>query len=107
MSVLSADIVFLVVCVCVSVFSVLMMLCFWAGVCSVVCVCVSVFSVLILLCFWAGVGSAVVDNYLYVVGGHSGSSYLSAVQRYDPITDSWHDSSGMMYCRCNFGLTAL
>lgn len=55
----------------------------------------------------AGVGSAIVDNYLYVVGGHSGSSYLNTVQRYDPISDSWSDSSGMMYCRCNFGLTAL
>ena len=54
-----------------------------------------------------GVGSAIVDNYLYVVGGHSGSSYLNTVQRYDPISDSWLDSSGMMYCRCNFGLTAL
>lgn len=52
-------------------------------------------------------GSAIVDNYLYVVGGHSGSSYLNTVQRYDPISDSWLDSSGMMYCRCNFGLTAL
>lgn len=55
----------------------------------------------------AGVGSAIVDNFLYVVGGHSGSSYLNTVQRYDPISDSWLDSSGMMYCRCNFGLTAL
>lgn len=54
-----------------------------------------------------GVGSAIVDNHLYVVGGHSGSSYLNTVQRYDPISDSWLDSRGMMYCRCNFGLTAL
>lgn len=58
-------------------------------------------------CCLPGVGSAIVDNYLYVVGGHSGSSYLNTVQRYDPISDSWSDSSGMMYCRCNFGLTAL
>ncbi|RXM97488.1 Kelch-like protein 28 [Acipenser ruthenus] len=55
----------------------------------------------------AGVGAAIIDNYLYVVGGHSGSSYLNTVQRYDPITDNWLDSSGMMYCRCNYGLTAL
>uniref|UniRef100_A0A8C7EHH2 Kelch like family member 28 n=2 Tax=Nothoprocta perdicaria TaxID=30464 RepID=A0A8C7EHH2_NOTPE len=54
-----------------------------------------------------GVGAAVIDNYLYVVGGHSGSSYLNTVQKYDPISDSWLDSAGMMYCRCNFGLTAL
>ncbi|MBN3273506.1 KLH28 protein, partial [Polyodon spathula] len=54
-----------------------------------------------------GVGAAIIDNYLYVVGGHSGSSYLNTVQRYDPITDNWLDSSGMMYCRCNYGLTAL
>lgn len=54
-----------------------------------------------------GVGAAVVDNYLYVVGGHSGSSYLNTVQKYDPITDTWLDSAGMIYCRCNFGLTAL
>lgn len=55
----------------------------------------------------AGVGAAVIDNHLYVVGGHSGSSYLNTVQRYEPISDSWLDSAGMMYCRCNFGLTAL
>lgn len=48
-----------------------------------------------------------IDNYLYVVGGHSGSSYLNTVQKYDPISDTWLDSAGMMYCRCNFGLTAL
>lgn len=54
-----------------------------------------------------GVGAAVVDNYLYVVGGHSGSSYLNTVQKYDPISDTWLDSAGMIYCRCNFGLTAL
>uniref|UniRef100_A0A8C5J3Q5 Kelch like family member 28 n=1 Tax=Junco hyemalis TaxID=40217 RepID=A0A8C5J3Q5_JUNHY len=54
-----------------------------------------------------GVGAAVIDNHLYVVGGHSGSSYLNTVQRYEPISDSWLDSAGMMYCRCNFGLTAL
>ncbi|XP_010209942.1 PREDICTED: kelch-like protein 28 [Tinamus guttatus] len=54
-----------------------------------------------------GVGAAVIDNYLYVVGGHSGSSYLNTVQKYDPIADTWLDSAGMMYCRCNFGLTAL
>ncbi|NXR87316.1 KLH28 protein, partial [Hypocryptadius cinnamomeus] len=57
--------------------------------------------------FSAGVGAAVIDNHLYVVGGHSGSSYLNTVQRYEPISDSWLDSAGMMYCRCNFGLTAL
>ncbi|NWH94359.1 KLH28 protein, partial [Aegithalos caudatus] len=54
-----------------------------------------------------GVGAAVIDDHLYVVGGHSGSSYLNTVQRYEPISDSWLDSAGMMYCRCNFGLTAL
>lgn len=54
-----------------------------------------------------GVGAAVIDNYLYVVGGHSGSSYLNTVQKYDPISDTWLDSAGMIYCRCNFGLTAL
>lgn len=57
--------------------------------------------------FPIGVGAAVIDNYLYVVGGHSGSSYLNTVQKYDPISDTWLDSAGMMYCRCNFGLTAL
>ncbi|NWW69599.1 KLH28 protein, partial [Climacteris rufus] len=54
-----------------------------------------------------GVGAAVIDNQLYVVGGHSGSSYLNTVQRYEPVSDTWLDSAGMMYCRCNFGLTAL
>ncbi|XP_026526672.1 kelch-like protein 28 [Notechis scutatus] len=54
-----------------------------------------------------GVGAAIIDTYLYVVGGHSGSSYLNTVQKYDPISDNWLDTAGMMYCRCNFGLTAL
>lgn len=57
--------------------------------------------------FPIGVGAAVIDTYLYVVGGHSGSSYLNTVQKYDPISDNWLDTAGMMYCRCNFGLTAL
>lgn len=64
-------------------------------------------TVILLFFFPIGVGAAVIDNYLYVVGGHSGSSYLNTVQKYDPISDTWLDSAGMMYCRCNFGLTAL
>ncbi|CAO2586413.1 Kelch-like protein 28 [Lemmus lemmus] len=51
--------------------------------------------------------AAVLDGMVYAIGGHSGSSYLNTVQKYDPISDTWLDSAGMIYCRCNFGLTAL
>lgn len=73
----------------------------WDIICFIIHLCV-LFSPPVL-----GVGAAVIDNYLYVVGGHSGSSYLNTVQKYDPISDTWLDSAGMIYCRCNFGLTAL
>lgn len=68
---------------------------------------VNVFFLLLFYLPFPGVGAAVIDNYLYVVGGHSGSSYLNTVQKYDPLSDTWLDSAGMIYCRCNFGLTAL
>ena len=68
---------------------------------------VNIFFLLFFNLPFLGVGAAVIDNYLYVAGGHSGSSYLNTVQKYDPISDTWLDSAGMIYCRCNFGLTAL
>lgn len=56
---------------------------------------------------FAGLSAAVVDDHLYAVGGHSGSSYLSTVQRYDPCSDEWEEVIHMTTSRCSFGLTAL
>lgn len=54
-----------------------------------------------------GIGTAVIDNKLYVVGGHSGHFYLSNVDCYDPNRGMWHECEGMTSPRCNFGLAAL
>ncbi|KAK6009720.1 kelch repeat protein, partial [Ostertagia ostertagi] len=44
-------------------------------------------------------GSAVLDGYLYVVGGHDGSSVLNSVERYNPITNEWNEVAAMNWKR--------
>lgn len=49
-------------------------------------------------------GAAVVDNFIYVVGGHDGATHLKSVEKYDPHQDKWYPVTPMtqartgMYC---------
>ena len=55
-----------------------------------------------------GVGVAVLDNLLYAVGGHDGSSYLNSVERYDPKTNQWSsDVAPTSTCRTSVGVAVL
>lgn len=54
-----------------------------------------------------GLSVAVLNGFLYSVGGHDGSGYLSLVQRYDTHTNSWHSVESMLSSRCSFGIAAL
>ena len=47
----------------------------------------------------------VYNGYVYVAGGHDGTSVLSSVERYDPMTNMWmNDVAAMNNCRCGVRL---
>ena len=55
-----------------------------------------------------GVGVAVLDNYVYAIGGHDGTSYLQTVEKYDPIQDNWStDVATTSTCRTSVGVAVL
>ena len=55
-----------------------------------------------------GVGVAVLDDLLYAVGGHDGSSYLNSVERYDPKVNQWSSAvSPTSTCRTSVGVAVL
>ena len=55
-----------------------------------------------------GVGVAVLDNYVYAIGGHDGTSYLQTVEKYDPIHDNWStDVATTSTCRTSVGVAVL
>ncbi len=41
------------------------------------------------LCLKNAVGLAMLDGFVYAVGGWEGSSRLDSVERYDPETNTW------------------
>lgn len=47
-----------------------------------------------------GIGIAVVQNQIFVLGGHDGNRYLNSVDRYDPREDTWSKASDMINPRC-------
>ncbi|XP_068231439.1 kelch-like protein diablo isoform X2 [Palaemon carinicauda] len=53
----------------------------------------------------AYLGVAVIDDYLYAVGGYDGSYWLNSVERYDPLQDQWCSVSSMVSPRSSFGIT--
>jgi kelch-like protein 20 len=36
-----------------------------------------------------GVGVGVLNNQIYAIGGHDGSTYLNSTERYDPVLNQW------------------
>lgn len=55
----------------------------------------------------AGAGAAVLDGFLYVVGGFDNNIPLNSVEKYDPETDMWTNLSSMTTCRGGVGVAAL
>ena len=53
----------------------------------------------------SGLGVGVIDDHLYVVGGHSGALYLKTAQLYDPFMDTWSSIQEMNSSRSSFGFT--
>ncbi|XP_071349580.1 kelch-like protein 10 [Trachinotus anak] len=45
-------------------------------------------------------GAAVLNNFLYFIGGCHREIYLNTVQRFDFITCTWHQVAPMNSCRC-------
>ncbi|XP_044066355.1 kelch-like protein 10 [Siniperca chuatsi] len=45
-------------------------------------------------------GSAVLNNFVYLIGGCSHEIYLNTVQRFDLVTCTWHQVAPMNFCRC-------
>ncbi|KAK7065698.1 Kelch-like protein 4 [Halocaridina rubra] len=50
-------------------------------------------------------GVAVINDYLFAVGGYNGSYWLNSVERYDPLEDQWTSVSSMISPRSSFGIT--
>lgn len=44
-------------------------------------------------------GAAVINNFVYLVGGCSNEVYLNTVQRFDLVTCTWHEVAPMKCCR--------
>lgn len=50
-------------------------------------------------------GVAVINGYLYAVGGYNGMHWMNTVERYDPLQDQWTCVSSMISPRSSFGIT--
>jgi N-acetylneuraminic acid mutarotase len=42
-----------------------------------------------------GLAAAAVNNKIYAIGGHDGSTYLATVEEYDPAADTWTSRASM------------
>ena len=57
---------------------------------------------------FSGVGVAVLNDLLYAVGGHDGTSYLNSIERYDPQTNQWSaEVAPTSSCRTSVGVAVL
>ncbi|XP_070759024.1 kelch-like protein 10 [Enoplosus armatus] len=52
-------------------------------------------------------GAAVLNNFVYLIGGCSYGSHLNTVQRFDLVTCTWHQVSPMNSCRCYVSVAVL
>ena len=55
----------------------------------------------------SGLGVCVMNEKIYVMGGHSGSKYLNSVRTYDPKKDTWTDAPSMTIARCYMAAVSL
>lgn len=55
-----------------------------------------------------GVGVGVLNNQIYAIGGHDGSTYLNSTERYDPALNQWfNDVTPTSTCRTSVGVGVL
>ncbi|XP_027135132.1 kelch-like protein 10 isoform X2 [Larimichthys crocea] len=45
-------------------------------------------------------GAAVLDNFVYIIGGCTQHDYLKTVQKFDLVSCTWQMMASMNYCRC-------
>ena len=50
-------------------------------------------------------GAVGLGGKLYSIGGYSGTTYLSTVEMYDPVTDTWTSLANMRTARAYFAVT--
>ena len=66
------------------------------------------FSIVPIFAIFSGVGVAVLNDLLYAVGGHDGTSYLNSIERYDPQTNQWSaEVAPTSSCRTSVGVAVL
>jgi len=46
-----------------------------------------------------GAGAAVVNGFIYVIGGFDGKDCLNTVEKFDPLTNEWHPAPPMLKAR--------
>lgn len=59
-----------------------------------------------MLCKRSGAAVCVLNNLIWVCGGHDGPLVRKSVEYYIPETNSWHQASEMNFCRRNAGVIA-
>ena len=57
--------------------------------------------------FFSGSAVAVLDGFIYALGGHDGPDIRPSAERYDPNCDEWSPVAEMRMCRRNAGAVAV
>lgn len=52
-------------------------------------------------------GAAVLNGFMYLIGGCSREAHLNTVQRFDLVTRTWHQVAPMNFCRCYVSVAVL
>lgn len=52
-------------------------------------------------------GVAVLDGFIYAVGGFDSENYFSSVRKFNPVTHTWHEVAPMYERRCYVSVTVL
>ena len=60
----------------------------------------------LLLLLTGAIALAVLDGWLYALGGSHGGSALKTVERYDPVSNHWTQVQSMRFPRSNYGVAA-
>ncbi|XP_067281820.1 kelch-like protein 10 [Pseudorasbora parva] len=52
-------------------------------------------------------GTAVLNGFVYIIGGFDGESYFNSVRKFDPISHTWHEVAPMYERRCYVSVAVL
>ena len=55
----------------------------------------------------SGAGAAVLDNKIYIAGGHDRQTHHSSMECYDPHTNTWKSCANMNYSCSGIAITSL